>query len=349
MTYSELGRDEDAEKAFKRAITLDPDDVCAYNQSGRMYYDRGKYQEAIAAFKRVVTLRSNFAAYVYLGHAYVYAREFGPAVDAYKEAIQLNPKDARVHFHLGVAYVYLDRYEEAVKEYRQAIHLDPDDEQAHYSLAQAYVAMRNKPAALEQYEILRKLNPDEAAELLEDSVLLQDRERGKEKLYFIPLGSFSTPPLTRLVTYYKQKPGVNAITTPLLSLPLPAVDRRRQQLIAEEAIELMKRRYPELARDPNAILIGLTEEDMYIRKNKWQFAFSYRTEGRFAVVSTARMNPVNLGEPADEDLLDRRLRKMVLKNIGILYYMLPANHNPKSVLYSDVASLEDLDKMGEDF
>jgi hypothetical protein len=28
---------------------------------------------------------------------------------------------------------------------------------------------------------------------------------------------------------------------------------------------------------------------------------------------------------------------------------LPANHDPKSVLYSDIEGLADLDKMGEDF
>ena len=81
----------------------------------------------------------------------------------------------------------------------------------------------------------------------------------------------------------------------------------------------------------------------------WQFAFCDRMEGRFAVVSSARLDPVNLGEPANDELLERRLRKIVLKNIGILYYWLPTNYNPNSALYDDVNSVEDIDKMGEDF
>ena len=126
------------------------------------------------------------------------------------------------------------------------------------------------------------------------------------------------------------------------------MDKRRQQLVAEEVIDLIKRTYPKLVEDPNAILIALTDEDMYIRKKNWQYAFSYRTQGRFAVVSSARMNPVNFGDPADNDLLERRMRKMVSKNIGLLYYQMPANHDPKSVLYNDVMGVEDLDRMGED-
>jgi len=40
---------------------------------------------------------------------------------------------------------------------------------------------------------------------------------------------------------------------------------------------------------------------------------------------------------------------MLLKNIGILYYHMPVNHDPKSVLYDGVQEVKDLDKMGEDF
>jgi hypothetical protein len=34
---------------------------------------------------------------------------------------------------------------------------------------------------------------------------------------------------------------------------------------------------------------------------------------------------------------------------GILYYWLPMNYNPHSILYAAVNSVEDLDKIGEKF
>ena len=126
-------------------------------------------------------------------------------------------------------------------------------------------------------------------------------------------------------------------------------DARRHQLIAEDLVELIKRRYPKLAQDPNATVIGLTEKDMYIREKTWQFAFSYRVDGRFAVVSSARMNPANFGEPANAELLHSRVRKMIMKNIGLLYYQLAQSDNPKSVLYSNILGLEELDNVSEDF
>ena len=96
-------------------------------------------------------------------------------------------------------------------------------------------------------------------------------------------------------------------------------------------------------------VIGLTESDMYIREKTWQYAFSYSVDSHFAVVSNARMNPAKLGQPANVELLNSRFRKMVMKNIGFLYYQMPTNTNPKSLLYNSIDGVEKLDGMTEEF
>ncbi len=349
MTYNGLGRHDDAEREFQRAMRLNPNDACAYAQSGTMYYDLGKYPEAIAAFKRAVVVGPSYGSYMLLGNSYVFTRDYEPSVEAYKKAIQIDPKNVRGYYQLGIAYDYQQRYEESIKVYNDVLKLDPDHQGARYYLAIAYAARHNKRAAIEQYEILRKKNAASAAELLEDIQLVDNRERGKEKLYFVPLGNFPTASLTKFANSSKQKTGIDVIVTQPIAFALTTVDKRRQQVIAEEAINLMKARYPELASDPNAIVIGLTNEDLFIRQTDDQYAFCYRMRGRFAVVSSARMDPANLGGAANDLLTESRMRKMLLKNIGILYYHLPVNHDPKSVLYEDVEEVADLDKMGEDF
>ncbi|HSE17950.1 MAG TPA: tetratricopeptide repeat protein [Pyrinomonadaceae bacterium] len=349
MAYHGLGRHDDAEREFKHSISLNPSDVCPYRESGRMYYERGMYPEAIAAFNRTVSLEPSYGNYMYLGNAHVYARDYEPGVEAYKKAIELRPKDERVHYQLGIAYEYMRRFGDAAREFNETLKLDPEHESARYSLALAYVALHNKPAALEQYESLRKIDADSAAELLEHIGVLENRERGKEKLYFVPLNNFPAASLKRLVNSCKQKTGIDVIVTQPVPFVLSTVDKRRQQVIAEEAINLMKLHYPNLASDPNAVVIGLTDEDLFVHRKEWEWAFSYRMQGRFAVVSSARMNPASFGGAANDVLTESRLRKMVLKNIGALYYFMPLNHDPKSVLYEGVGSVADLDNMGEDF
>ncbi len=349
MTYSALDRHDDAEKEFQRSMRLNPNDVCPYAQLGTMYYDLGKYPEAIATFKRAIALSPSYGSYMLLGNSYVYTREYEPSIDAYKKAIQIDPKNVRAYYQLGIAYDYQQRYEESIKVYNEVLKIDPNHEESRYYLAVAYAARHNKRAALEQYEILRKKNAESAPELLEAIQLSENRERGKEKLYFVPLSDFSAASLTKLANSMKQKTGIEVIVTQPVPFALNTVDKRRQQVIAEEAINLMKARYPELASDSNAIVIGLTNEDLFIREKDDQYAFCYRMLHRFAVVSSARMDPTNLGGSANDLLTETRLRKMLLKNIGILYYHMPVNHDSKSLLFEDVEEVADVDKMGEDF
>jgi hypothetical protein len=59
---------------------------------------------------------------------------------------------------------------------------------------------------------------------------------------------------------------------------------------------------------------------------------------------------MNLGGPMiSEEKAKARLRKMVTKNIGILYYRLPQSNDPRSVLYKNVGGVSELDNMGEEF
>jgi hypothetical protein len=123
-----------------------------------------------------------------------------------------------------------------------------------------------------------------------------------------------------------------------LSVDRTMFDRARSQLIADELIAAVRSRYSALARNPRARVIAITAQDMYIkaRRDTWRFALSLRSkENSVAVVSCARMDSAYLGHTPDEELQRSRLRKMVTKNIG--------------VLYGNVLGLDDLDYMSEFF
>ncbi len=168
-------------------------------------------------------------------------------------------------------------------------------------------------------------------------------------IYLVPIGSFSSLSLPELVAYYRQVYGV--VMEVLSSVPVEpvAINRERRQLIAEEAVELVKQFYPDLAGDPSVLFIGLTDHDMYIRSKNWRFAFAYRTQGRFAVVSTFRMNPVTFNQRPNGTLLRTRLRKMLTKQLGLYYFGLPQRSDRQSALFGPIMGLDDLDSVGEEF
>jgi hypothetical protein len=64
------------------------------------------------------------------------------------------------------------------------------------------------------------------------------------------------------------------------------------------------------------------------------------------VVSTARLRIENGGSA---EVSATRLRKIVTKDIGILYCGMAQNQDPHSVLYSQIMGIEELDEVGEDF
>jgi predicted Zn-dependent protease len=173
--------------------------------------------------------------------------------------------------------------------------------------------------------------------------------QGSGKIYFVPFGHFPAATVKELVSFYRSKFGLHIQTLPNVRIAQAALNPERNQLIAEQAIEIMKQAYPHLKNDRQAILIGLTTLDMYIARYNWNFSFSFREQGRYAVVATGRMNLPVVKKPPSETLIMTRLRKMVTKNVGILYYHLPQSDNPRSVLYRNVGGLSELDYMGEDF
>jgi predicted Zn-dependent protease len=167
-------------------------------------------------------------------------------------------------------------------------------------------------------------------------------------LYFAPLDDFSRDTTQRLAAFYRQKYGIATTVLEPASVDPAAWDTQRRQLVAEDVIESFKASYPQMVADSGAVIIGLVERDVYIReRTDWAWAFGLRRDGRFAVVSTARMSwPAGL---ASDEQAASRLRKMVSKDIGLLYFGLPVSGDPASVLYGNVGGVDDLDRMGEDF
>jgi predicted Zn-dependent protease len=169
--------------------------------------------------------------------------------------------------------------------------------------------------------------------------------RGSGTVSFVPLDDFPRRILEAFVEHYRQKYGLKVRIEAAVAVPPVAFDPARKQLIAEEVLAAVRRAHGSSGR----VLIALSERDLYARSLHWRYAFSYRQVDA-AVVSSARMDHPILGfwPPAPERQV-ARLRKMVTKSIGVLYYNLPLSENCRSVMYGHVGGPHELDFMGEDF
>jgi predicted Zn-dependent protease len=190
-----------------------------------------------------------------------------------------------------------------------------------------------------------------AVDLLERRTLSDEAQQLKTttKLYLVPMGRLTTIDMVALADYYRQRLGLEVAILPFLALDPSAYDPRRHQFVAQRLLASLRRALPDLAADPDAALIGITQQDMYIAaRQAASFTFSWR-DGRGAVVSAARMRPRMVWLRGLQPLVQTRARKIVTKSIGIMIYGLPPNHDPSSVLYDGIGSVDDLDVMSETF
>jgi predicted Zn-dependent protease len=170
------------------------------------------------------------------------------------------------------------------------------------------------------------------------------------RIYFVPLGDFSPAQLDSMVQFYRQRYGLDISVLKTVPLDDSARDSSRQQVIAEKLLANLRRAAPNLANDGKAVLIGFTSEDIYPASQNWPFCFSWRdANAHTAVVSTARLNLHRDSAPFAADISATRLRKVLTKDIGVLYYGLPQNANSKSVMYQFVVGTDDLDQVSEEF
>lgn len=161
----------------------------------------------------------------------------------------------------------------------------------------------------------------------------------------VPLGRVSPELVRHLVEYYDEEYGLKVGVLRPTAIPEAMLNQRRNQVDALDLAELVQNEFWLDAQSRQTLLIGLTPVDIYIGTSDWRYAFGLRDPQ--PIISTCRMDPAAYGLPADTDLMFSRARKLVSKYIGLFYYGLPPNNDPRSPMFDNILSPADLDRMDE--
>jgi tetratricopeptide (TPR) repeat protein len=122
------------------------------NNTGNALSNLGRAEEAIEAYRQAVAVDPKYASpYNGLGNALRSLGRAEEAIEAYRQAIAVDPKYAYPYNGLGNALSDLGRKEEAIEAYRQAVAVDPNYTYPYYGLGIALSNLGRTEEAIEAY------------------------------------------------------------------------------------------------------------------------------------------------------------------------------------------------------
>jgi len=165
---------------------------------------------------------------------------------------------------------------------------------------------------------------------------------GKGRIYLLQLGPHTDAySVADLAQWLGRKYSLDVQVLPAANLAAVAWDEDRHMYIAQRLIQQLKRDHPAEAADPNSWLIGITDAKMSSAEDKGDWEVSQRGL-RSAIISSydvpdscaADGGTAGLASCEAPSAPSTRLRRILLKDVAVLFWHLPMNNDPASVLYS---------------
>ncbi len=139
MANERTGDHSGAERAYRRGLEVDPNNVEMHNSLGWTLFQEAKTSEAVAEYRKALAADPNHVkSHNNLGLALVELGQLEEAASHFRKSLEFEPK-AEIYSDLGFVLARLGKTEEAMADYRRALALDPHCASAHFNLAVTFV------------------------------------------------------------------------------------------------------------------------------------------------------------------------------------------------------------------
>lgn len=167
--YLKENKNDEALKAFKKALAFDPQNTTAQKYIGKLYLAKGDNYEAIKSFKVMAQSQpTSVDAHMDLANAYIQDKQYAASEKELKEAVRLDPTNPLPVYTLGLQYANTDRLAEAVTQFKKVQKISPNDGNVYYALGMVYNKQgkyEEAAASLEKALKIKKSFPDANYEL----------------------------------------------------------------------------------------------------------------------------------------------------------------------------------------
>jgi tetratricopeptide (TPR) repeat protein len=173
------GAKDEALKVLGDIEVLTPNNPSLHLERARVYSLAKEYDPAIDEIRKAVELKSNYVDAVFLlSQIQVEKGEIDQAIGSIQAALTVAPYDPNLYFQLGLLRYNQQKYNESVTAFENAVMLSPYFGNAKYFLGLSYYQNGRTGDAIIQFENLAEMYPDNA----EVSFVLNNLKSGKAPL-----------------------------------------------------------------------------------------------------------------------------------------------------------------------
>ncbi len=131
--------------------TKNKTDTIKYQTAGLREYEAGRFIEAVTLFEKALELNpKNAEIHYYIGECYALDNN-EKAIEAYQMAVKIDPKHAAAYWGLGLCYADMEQYQQSINNYKKAIEIDPHNADTHFGIADSYAALGHSSEASNAY------------------------------------------------------------------------------------------------------------------------------------------------------------------------------------------------------
>ena len=171
-----IGAYDEALEILNVAIKIDPKFVPAYNQIGLILFEADKKNESVEAFKNAIAIDpENLNSRLGLAKTYSMITRNDLAVEQYLKAADLKKNDPEILFKIALEYWYHQNLKKSKEYYNKVLDIDPSHIQTHLNLISVYESLEEWKKAIREIEIARQIGKEK-----NDSSVISIAERKKK-------------------------------------------------------------------------------------------------------------------------------------------------------------------------
>jgi len=134
LIYDKLGRTDNAQAAYEKTLSLDPNFDGAWMNLGEIAYNQDLFRKSLGLFEKELDVKPKPEVWVNIGLAYVNLYKPDSAEWAFSNAIALDSSHAAAYMLLGESYKDGGNPELALKYFRWALEINPSETTYRYVL-----------------------------------------------------------------------------------------------------------------------------------------------------------------------------------------------------------------------